>query len=74
MRRNFSQDATRGLGAHLWNQECIYVQVQVVENTNLVTKHTLEGRETSSRRLRSDGQLHQQQTPEMNEDRETEPP
>jgi hypothetical protein len=75
MRRIFSQDAACGLGAHLWNHECVYVQkVQTDENASPVTKHTLEGQETSSRRLRSDEQLHQQQDPEKNEDREIKPP
>jgi hypothetical protein len=54
MRRIFSQDAACGLGAHLWNHKCVRMQkVRTDEDASPVTMHTLQGQETSYRRLRS---------------------
>src|SRR6266702_69747 len=69
----FSRCNPSGHGAHLRIEECVLVQIQVIEYPNNFTLETHEGRTRSPCRFRSNRQFHQRKTAQKNEDREDTP-
>src|SRR6266702_3908383 len=69
----FSRCNPSGHGAHLRIEECVLMQIQVIEYSNNFTLETHKGRMRSTCRFRSNRQFHQRKTPQKNEDREDTP-